>query len=134
MNETNKKIKEESDLVYEIMGGKKTTKKTGVAEGSGSTGSPSPAPAEEKKKPKTKSDDDILIDEILYGKEVKTGKVRKLSKEEKEDLDETTEILYGRDSDKKNKKPETEVSDDSSASELTGKKPKKVNRDDYFGL
>jgi hypothetical protein len=130
--EDSKNMKEESDLVYEIMGGKKTTKKDAVAtEGTAGIS----APKDEKKKDAKKGDD--LTNEILYGKNIKAGKITKLSKEDKEEVDEVNEILYGEKKGKKeSKKTEpSEEPDEPAVSELTGKKPgKKFDREEYFGL
>lgn len=112
MAEINKKMKEESDLVYEIMGGKKTKKVTDTKD--------VPVPKEEKGE-----EDDNLEMEILTGKTIKPAKVTKLSKEDQEDVDLVTD-LFG--SGKKKKKSEP-------AAETGEKKPgKKFDREEYFGL
>lgn len=112
MAEINKKMKEESDLVYEIMGGKKTKKVTDTKEVS--------VPKGEKE-----TEEDNLEMEILTGKTIKPAKVTKLSKEDQEDVDLVTD-LFGSGKKKKKSEPVAETGEKKSS--------RKFNRDEYFGL
>jgi len=128
MTETTKKMKEESDLVYEMMGGKKKPKKVEVTEGSDGL---STIPEDRDKDADQKETDEVT--EILYGekKKPKTGDaVEKNGKKGKtamqEEHDSVNDILYGK------KKPKTDSAVPvESAEKLKGKK---FDRSEYFGL
>jgi hypothetical protein len=109
-----KQMKEEFDLVNEVMYGKKIAK-NGTEE---TISSPTVK--------QLKDEDEDLELEILTGKKVKPAKVTKLSKEDQEDVDMIQDIFGNG-----KKKPKAE----SSPKEESEKKPaKKFNREEYFGL
>jgi hypothetical protein len=104
-----KQMKEEFDLVNEVMYGKKKAKEEIASTPKG-----------------VKDKDDDLELEILTGKKIKPAKVTKLSKEDQEDVDTITE-LFGNGK----KKPKTESASENGSE----KKPtKKFDREEYFGL